>query len=306
MNKFTIVWCCVFLLLSCAVEYDFEPSDVIEPDRLVVNSILNPLHPIEVSFYTTMKTDSGYIYQPVSNVQVVLKENDCILFDGICDSICLKSDYKPRVNAAYSIEVSLNGYEPVSASTIVPDSIVCEVRGEPTYESIMSLSDFRFPSGDISLWITSYMHYKSGKSKQYAELYASNFLIDKVNRQEGAYMYEGMGSGYHDAFLRIKHTNLPKLDSIRFIPGLLGYDDHDSIGYEEKDFMAIKIITAEKEYDRYNRTFYEQKAMVIYDDDISAILYQPVSVYSNIKNGLGIFAGMSESNYYFKVIEPEF
>jgi sRNA-binding regulator protein Hfq len=69
--------------------------------------------------------------------------------------------------------------------------------------------------------------------------------------------------------------------------------------------VQIKVTTAGREYDQYCRTLYQQKSMIIYDDDISAIVYQPISVYSNIKNGLGIFAGINEVNFYFDITANE-
>jgi hypothetical protein len=39
----------------------------------------------------------------------------------------------------------------------------------------------------------------------------------------------------------------------------------------------------------------------IYEDNPLSIVYQPSTVYSNIRNGMGIFAGVSESNYYLDI-----
>ena len=39
--------------------------------------------------------------------------------------------------------------------------------------------------------------------------------------------------------------------------------------------------------------------MIVYDEDISSIFYQPKSVYSNIENGTGIFAGISKTFFVF-------
>ena len=39
--------------------------------------------------------------------------------------------------------------------------------------------------------------------------------------------------------------------------------------------------------------------MIVYDEDISSIFYQPKGVYGNIENGAGIFAGISKTVFVF-------
>lgn len=69
--------------------------------------------------------------------------------------------------------------------------------------------------------------------------------------------------------------------------------------------IMVKLITASAEYDQYNKTLFEQKSMIVYDNDISSIFYQPKSVYCNIENGLGIFAGMSEVDYICELAKTD-
>lgn len=305
MKKLLVV-CFVFVFASCAVDYEPGKSLVTEDDRLVVNALLNPLKPISVRFYATGKTDTGYTFQAAEGVLVRLMENDNLLYEGICPDTILQLAHRPQTGALYSIQASLPGYESISATTSVPDSIKCTARMDLsteywTSQEIFCLSEFLLPEGEINLWITTYVGHQDGRILQYDELFANHPLADKINRSEGSMVIDQtIGSGYHDAFLRIRNKNLPRLDSLRYIP-LIANTGVDYPPYDTQTVKMVKLITASKEYDQYNRSLYQQKASVVYDDDISAILYQPVSVYSNIKNGLGIFAGMSETNYLFEI-----
>jgi hypothetical protein len=51
----------------------------------------------------------------------------------------------------------------------------------------------------------------------------------------------------------------------------------------------------------YFRTLYQQYGNTSLDDGIEGFAYQPVQVYSNIKGGLGIFAGINETDYVFEI-----
>ncbi|MDR1762580.1 MAG: DUF4249 domain-containing protein [Dysgonamonadaceae bacterium] len=299
MKKF--LSCCIsaFFCLSCTVDYEFGESNILEHDRLVINALLNPTQPLEVYFYAIGRVDTGYVYSALQGVRVLLKENDKILFDGVCSDTVLRLPQSPLAGANYSIEASYAGMETASASAYVPEAIDGSVRME-IYDNewvkddlIFYLSDLRLPAGnEASLFITAYGLDKDGEEGQYGEIYASHALLDLLNRVEGMPVKNPIvGSMYYDGFLRVKNKNLPNLDEIAFMPLYAAYDTK----------VWIKLLTASKEYDQYCRTLYQQKAMIIYDDDISAIVYQPIQVYSNIKNGMGIFAGINEINYYFDV-----
>ncbi|WP_303228496.1 DUF4249 family protein, partial [Parabacteroides goldsteinii] len=73
--------------------------------------------------------------------------------------------------------------------------------------------------------------------------------------------------------------------------------------YSEPHKIEVKVISAAPEYDQYCKTYYQQLSKIIYSNDISAITYQPIQVYSNIENGLGIFAGMNETSHYIQLLK---
>ncbi|GHT11411.1 hypothetical protein FACS189426_13250 [Bacteroidia bacterium] len=272
-------------------------SFIDEPNRLVVNSFLNPNHPMDIYFYTTLKMDSGYWFKAANGVRVLLKEDETILYDAICPDTLLHLDYYPVTGKNYTIEAVLTGYETITAATSIPKTISCEAKVEKVKQFYwndyrVDLSAFQFPpANEESLWITAYKVFKEDEISQCHTIYVNNILIDKVNQEVG--LDETLGSITHNSFMRIKNKNLPKLDKIQFFPG---------INYEQMQ-VQIKLIAASKEYDQYNRSLYQQQNMIIYDDDISSVFFQPVQVYSNIRNGLGIFAGWNEVNYFLDIPE---
>ncbi len=90
---------------------------------------------------------------------------------------------------------------------------------------------------------------------------------------------------------------MPFLDELVFTPNYVG-DGHPQRNLLQTG-IKVKVMTASPEYDQFCKSLYEQKSMIVYEGDISSIFFQPKTVYSNIENGLGIFAGVSEMNYVF-------
>ena len=299
----TLIFC---TMAACTVDYDMKPININEQNKIIVNSFLNPEKPICVYFFTLNKTDVGFAYNSAKNLHVKLTENEKVLFDGLCADSVLHLDYYPIESVRYRIDVSLPEYEPVWAETIIPSAIICKARAEKFDDSEMKyfLSGFEgnYAETNSSLYISAYGVADNDTLIECHELYATNILIDKINRSNGTEVKDkDVGSAYYENFMRIKNINISELDSIIFIPNMKsGYydDDFNYISHDVK-FGLVKVVTAGTDYDRYHRTFYQQAINIVSDDDLSTITYQPIQVYCNINGGLGIFAGLNESNYYF-------
>ena len=325
---YTLLFC---LTTACAVDYNLKSTDVDELNRLVVNSFLNPEKPMCVYFYTIDRTDTGFVCNKAENLHVKLTEDEQVLFDGLCADTMLVLNHYPRANARYRIDVSLTGYEPVWAETTVPSAITCKARVErivqpddttyygDTYVIIPGNDSERkcFLSGfegeyqreNTSLYLLFYSVLEGDSLVQSQGMYASNVLLDPINRTNGIEAKDkDIGSSYYDYFMRVKNRNIPYLDNLIFIPDIrpYGYYDYTDDGWfpvwvsiEVKNYL-VKLITAGPEYDTYHRTFFQYTNYIVNDDDVSAFVFQPIQVYSNVNGGLGIFAGMNETNCYLK------
>ncbi|MDR0795816.1 MAG: DUF4249 domain-containing protein [Tannerella sp.] len=337
---------------SCEVDYDFVELKSNEPECIIVNSILNPNEPVQVQLHRLQKTDNRYSYMGLMGAKVVLKEDQHILYEAICNDTILILDYYPKVNARYSIEVSFDDLQTVTASTQVPPAINCQSifrHGEYAWnygEYIIELSDFDIPQADrSSMWIISSQIYDKKYESEYEEMYTNNAFVDKDNSVAGMpIMNEEVGSIYHEGFLRVKNKNLPLIDNLVFTPLDVGteYDrmqtwpdslaklpgmgdtviidkctglppmpfipacELDTVIYLKWDKLdaqiKVRVITASPEYDQFYKTLYMQKTLM----NMTSIFFEPQKVYSNIKNGLGIFAGMNEINRYHDLPKREY
>jgi hypothetical protein len=245
------------------------------------------------------------MYKGLQGAKVILKEDQTILYDGICSDSIVALDQHPKVNANYSIEVSYDNLMTAKASTHVPPPINCTYRMDAIYDEVykydvsyvVTVTPLKTPPvPEAALWITAYRFFEDGQEIQYNELYANNVLIDKRNSVAGAETRNNIvGSIYYNGFLRIKNKNLPLADEIKFTPNFVYIENHTD---PEADQTGIKlvVITAGPEYDQFQKTLYDQKSMIVYDDDFSSVFYQPKTVYTNIENGLGLFAAINESS----------
>lgn len=295
---------------ACSVDYPLGETFIDEPDRIIVNSILTPVNEIEVKLFYTHKTGSGYGFSGLRGAHVLLKENDLVLYDAVCPDSILRLPYKPMTGSVYSIKVSTDNLPEVNSETSIPAQIQCEV--DMAYNgrsSIVYLDKFVIPENNRSvLWILAYQLYEEFGIFQYTDLYTKHALIDKSNSVSGMDVEnEEVGSVYYEGFLRVKNKNLPYFSNLAMTPSRTYYwKNPDTIPSASvpHDIM-IKLLTATPEYDQYSKSLYDNKSMVIYDDGLSTIFYRPQAVYTNIKNGLGIFAGRNEIDYYPVVIsEP--
>lgn len=292
---------------ACSVNYDIPPSSVTEAERIIVNSYLNPSDSIRVRLHKLTHSEKGYAIHALTGAHIVLKENDAVLFDAVCTDSVLLLPKHPQAGASYSIEVTYSDWPKARARTRVPSSIRCTAAYSPDgYRNLIRLTSFDIAwCEEESLWITAYRQRQDTVVDQYPDLYANNGLIDMVNRQVGTRMInEQVGAMYHIGFLRIKHKNLASLTELVFAP-VYASSGRDTVRRPEPDKIRVKLITATPEYDRYNKTLYEQKTMIITEDDISSVFYKPQPVSGNVQQGLGIFAGINEENYVFQLPERE-
>lgn len=297
----------ITVITSCSVHYDVNHLTSDEPECIIVNSVLNPANQLQVQLYKLQKEDNRYSYSGLEGAKITIKEGEKIIYDDVCEESVLNMDYFPKVNRSYSIEASFDNLETVKASTQIPPAITCESgfrSGEYYWDVsayVIELNTFVVPATTerISLWITSYQVYQDDEEVQYNELYTNNAFVDKTNSVVGMpILNDAVGSIYHNGFLRVRNKNLQHLEELVFTPNYVLVENAELPSSQQTN-IKVKIITASAEYDQFAKSLYEQKSIFVDEGSILSIFFQPQTVYSNIENGLGIFAGMNEVNQMF-------
>lgn len=188
------------LVSACTIDYDVDiPSSSI--NKLVLSACLETDNPVICKFYTCKSNDK---YDPAKKVNVTLKEDGQVIYQGIINQGELKLDYQPKAGKKYTILAQSDGFMEISAETKIPPLLTCK----PVFDqekSIVTLSDFSEKHNGNSLWITASSLHEQGITVQYQELYSYNRLIDNVNREEGSYVNSDIAiTGFYKSFIRIK------------------------------------------------------------------------------------------------------
>lgn len=295
----------ILLLNGCAVDYAINDLSSGNAKQIIVNGYLVAEQPITIHLYHNEGVKDG-IVKGLTQSHLLLKENGQVLFDGICNDSLFTLDHHAKVGAEYEIEVSATGYETVTATTTIPYPIVCKAEfnaGDDDYsmrDDLVILSNFSYNSfANPSLWIISHRISEEDEVEQYNEIYADNVFVDKTNSFGGmGAPNDVVGGIYHEGYLRVKSKYVQHITDIVFTPTHVSYWGVEGMS-SPQNRIRVELIAASPEFDKYNKSLYQQKSMIVYDEDISSIFYQPKSVYSNIENGNGIFAGISKTSFVF-------
>lgn len=110
------------LVSACTIDYDVDiPSSSI--NKLVLSACLETESPIICKFYTCKSNDK---YDPAKEVNVTLKEDGQIIYQGIINQGELKLDYLPKAGKKYTILAQSDGFMEISAETKIPPLLTCK------------------------------------------------------------------------------------------------------------------------------------------------------------------------------------
>jgi hypothetical protein len=250
----------------------------------VVNAMLacDSLLSVEVSF---SMPPGGKEVTYAHNARVEVWKDEVPLgllgFDGISR---YQSEHRIVEGANYRVEVQIPGFKTVSASTLIPRKTTLQctqyVVGQWAWDLAYDLRFEAIPSEVSAYYILTYVQMNQGDPLLHDDgIYCNSTLADPFNR---ALQSKGpAGFNYlHDYFVRCGASS--------FIGGK-GELKFASMNGRKR--TRIYVIAAGNEYDKYFKSVYLQRS---FDYEVSLpFSYHPVPLPSNIKNGLGVFAGVN-------------
>jgi len=305
MKKLILGAFSMVLLNACSVDYAIDDLSSGNAKQIIVNGYLIAEQPVTIYLYHNDGDKDGKV-KGLTQSHLLLKEDGQVLFNGICNDSLFILDHLPKAGAEYELEVSATGYKTVKATTAIPYPIFCEAdfnAGDDDYsmrDDLVRLTNFSYNSFyNPALWIISQRISEEDEVEQYNEIYVENVFIDKTNSFGGmGAPNDVVGGMYHEGYLRVKSKYVQHLTDVVFTPTHVSYWGVEGMS-SPQNRIRVELIAAGPEFDKYNKSLYEQKSMIVYDEDISSIFYQPKGVYSNIESGTGIFAGISKTSFVF-------
>ncbi|UKN02258.1 DUF4249 domain-containing protein [Paracrocinitomix mangrovi] len=279
--------------VSCVKEIEFNTEDV--KTKIVVNSLFSndSIWSIQLSNSKSILDTSKLKSIENAIVQVTEEQNNIITsFTHTGNGVYTSTNFTPSASSTYKLEVNVPNYNAITSRSDCPlpveiigiDSATTNFGNKPSLSVELSFNDSNETKNyyivDVIGNIKKY-NQETGDTVSYFErlqLSCSDPNIELVNSFET----EGFGNVFN--YILLSDTNFSS-DIYKLKFNIINWSD-----LKDVDFQGyIRLISASEDYFLYKKSF------AIYQEVQGNPFATPVQVYSNIENGLGIFAACSYS-----------
>ncbi len=286
----------LLLLVFNACEKVLEIDIPFKERKLVINSILNPDSIVSVHVSKSMHILDKKNMAAIDDAGVKLYEDGVFVniippkFNGFYEL----DDFKPSPGKTYRIEVSAGAHDPVKAEDVIPWSVDIKsidtnrVKGEYNQGYLRCFMKFNDPAGVSNYYMVrgrALMHFQDWDPQTDSIIqnyYMDDLWIssqDPVIEEEGGLAFAGLI--FSDNYFEGKTYNFSFSFPVYHLYGAKPDDNFE---------VYLYLYSLSADYYRYLKS-YELQAYAREDP-----FAEPVTVYNNIENGFGIFAGFSVSS----------
>lgn len=278
------------LFTNCTKQIEFDAQDI--APRIVVNSLFTndslwaanisrSVGVLETTSYTSINDADVSIFDG-NGVQVTTLTNQG---DGLYTS---PTGATPVADELYTIEVSAPGYTPVSATNRIPTAV--QINSIDTVSSTNSdgqtiletTINFQDPPANANYYMVEVLVKGTWISweedtiefREPLEISCDDINVETVNR----FSFDGFDNTY--LYLMLKDENFDGEDyALTF--SVINYAELKDLEL----FGEIRLVNTSEAYFNYLKSFN------MYQRASGNPFATPVQVYSNVENGMGIFAG---------------
>lgn len=291
----------LLLLLYSACETVVEIDIPKDEPRLVLNSFFNPDSTFSISLFQSMYILDTGEFKAVENATVSIFDTEGTKLTELIDtgSGNYTSLLKPEAGKEYRIEALKAGFDTVEASDLIPvDSAqVSSIElnsTEPEFEGGSAEYDISFVIKDYAgddfyeVQILEHSIFKFD-SVTYENTYPS--FLESDDRVFDEFTSSGVALIFRDVLFNEGESKIT-------VSTYLNLEDNcdEFVECIEREFFLI-IRKVSESYFNYNRTLRLQQ-------DLEGNPFaEPVSVFNNITNGFGIFAGYRDSKFILEAAE---
>lgn len=292
----TLIW---GLSISCVKDITL-PGDFMKPQPVVIG-LLSPDSLISLQLtYSLAPNDTGK-YQPIKNANVLFFENDVLIGElknsqnGI---YALKR--KPTTGKRYAIKIRVEGYSEISAIDSVPVRPSLLLSKYPSTSNPNQNPDLELSVLNIksiysgSVWFGIYAKDEYTlffPTVTYAGFLQLNILSNSLYLDRFNAFFDGLSGKYVFG------------DPVRINTDLITLNPNSMIKFTHltkaqpkyRDTYFVYAFTASATYNKYLKSAISSHQNRLLDNvgDLNNPFAQATPVYSNIKNGLGIWASCS-------------
>lgn len=291
----------VFILISSCV----KDSPVVEqlPDTIVVNCILTKSNTQTLTLSYCSKLGKGNYYKEATEASVELFEDNTSVGSFIKNGYATwQLHFVPKTEKVYRLEVSVPGFEKISATTLMPHS--------PNAKKLVAKDDgynrnLRQYKSLFSCWIfalNSIAQFPDTIIPEPAHPSVSDKLIDLIGTDCRAADKFNQDGNLADL---LPNADLP---AYRYYIRINSFPESiDSTDFRlQTTFYPVSFIiirTASAEYDQYLKSSLQKMSLYANEDD-PVKWFDENKIYSNITNGVGIFAAYSDQVLYYNSFLP--
>jgi len=286
----------VITAASCVEQID-NPVVSLEGDKLDLESIISPNEPIQagVRISYALGSKSSISYPESAEIELMGEglQGSSLRFSYKSSSnryILRNQDFRPKVGGEYQIRAFVpdTDIDTILSSTIIPAQVnISDVRIENVeVQDVNGTNDFFFDitieideSVNTATWLHIKPTYRTNTSDEYQKFQVLDVETNK-NAVSALYLEEGV------------FVDMTKLDGNTFTFPVSTLVPVKSGTLIKNLYFETRSTT--KDYYKYHQT----RARQINNSDSG--LGSPVTDFTNIENGLGVFAGYSSSNYNTK------
>lgn len=293
----------VFLVLFLGCETVIDIDIPKEDPKLVLNGFFNPDSTFSVTLFESKYILDTGDFEPIGSALVSIFDNDGTKLTDLIDRGEGRyiSTFIPESGREYRIEASRNGFESIFAEDMIPEDSArisnIELRnvtppeeliyyedGSGLYEITFTLQDF---SGndfyEVQIYEYSVFEYDG---QVFANI--NHRYLDSEDPVFDDFSNSGIGLLFQDVLF---DGNEKGITIETFLD--LGNSCEEIPECKRQDFFFVTRKVSEA-YFNYVRTFQLQQ-------DLNGNPFaEPVSVFNNISNGYGVFAGFRESKFPLK------
>ncbi len=310
-----IIFLFLFVFLnSCEKELDYKDLDY-EP-QIVLNGLMYQDSIIKINVASTRSIlDADSVLPFLDNAEVKLYENDVFVEDLIYDSLGMyHSTNKAKANTSYRIEAKTNNIEAAVAKfdfTELADSRISNINLLSQYDTSIAVDD---PIDTIYNLTSITLDF--------------DLLFNDNAEEENYYNFGSIGNFYElmnthtytSGYEYVESHSIEKINSLYL--NFRDYGDYDKYfsksvssfnGYEQNYHISDNIFNGEEVEFGLTTTFYtkslEPIQIILYSYPYDYIHFhntgyryinnednafsQPINIYSNVENGLGIVCAVS-------------
>lgn len=276
----------VMIISSCTEEFEIEYTA--QESKLAVHGIVYEGRAIQINISHTLLYDHETAFEIVPNATVLLFE-DSKFVDKLqhTKNGFYRSEFIPNKHHTYRLEIEHDIYKNATAEVSFEDSVPAQILHYNTETEILDFADFEialelndnastFNFYSLNPWYYEVFNNDTIKSRAIMWTQDEKFITSIYQNEEGS------STTMSDKPFPDIMFNGDKL-TVNFNVMLW----HDP-ALDDSLFLDVYIYS--KEYSEYNYDYYNQ---MFHDDFFS----EPVFMYSNIENGVGVLASATKKTY---------